>query len=75
MTHFVDGRPIAEDPIRLDMPLRIGDAEIGNWDATNRPHTNPIRYFGGCMDEFLLFSRALAGAEIEQLYERGRLPL
>jgi hypothetical protein len=75
VTHYVDGRLIAEEPIKLDVPLHVGDAELGNWDVGPRRHNHPIRYFTGCMDEFLMFSRALGAAEVERLYLQGRAPL
>jgi hypothetical protein len=74
VTHYVDGQEVRQEPVKLDIALRLGDAEVGNWNLGPRPHTNPVRYFSGCMDEFMLFSRALAGEEVEQLYEQGRPP-
>jgi hypothetical protein len=74
VTHYVDGRPVREEAIKLETPLRLGDAEIGNWNVGKRRHHHPIRYFTGCIDEFLLFSRALSGNEIERMYEQGRPP-
>jgi ferric-dicitrate binding protein FerR (iron transport regulator) len=74
IVHYVNGRPVSEEELRLDIPLRIGDAEIGNWTVGPRKHNHPIRYFSGCIDEFLLFSRALGEQEIERLYNQGRPP-
>jgi hypothetical protein len=74
VTHYVDGKPIHEEPIKLETALRLGDAEIGNWNVASRRHQHPIRYFSGCIDEFLLFSRALGADEVERLYEQGRPP-
>jgi hypothetical protein len=74
VTHYVDGRPAAEGPVLFDIPLRVGDAEIGNWNVAPQRSRSPIRYFSGCMDEFLLFSRALDGQEIGRLYTQGRPP-
>jgi hypothetical protein len=74
VTHYVDGRPVMPQPLELDIALRLGDVELGNWNVGSRHHTNPIRYFSGCMDEFLLFSRALDGQEIERLHGEGRPP-
>jgi hypothetical protein len=74
VTHYVDGRPVMAEPLELDIALRLGDAELGNWNVGSRHHTNPIRYFSGCIDEFLLFSRALDGQEIERLHREGRPP-
>ncbi|HJZ91570.1 MAG TPA: sigma-70 family RNA polymerase sigma factor [Gemmataceae bacterium] len=73
VAHYVDGRPVVRMSVPFDVPLRVGDAEIGNW----RPAGNPspaIRYLDGCIDEFLLFSRALADEEIGRLYALGRPP-
>jgi ferric-dicitrate binding protein FerR (iron transport regulator) len=72
VTHYADGRPVHRDPLKSDLRLRLGDAEIGNWNLGPRPHNHPIRYFSGCMDEFVLFSRALDEAEVQRLYEQGR---
>src|SRR5439155_21701025 len=30
--HYVDGQRVKQTPFKLDIPLRIGDAEIGNWN-------------------------------------------
>jgi len=76
VTHYVDGRPVAQEAIELDIPLRLGDAELGNWTLGNRVRErSPVRYFNGCMDEFMLFSRALMEDEIARLYTQGRPPL
>jgi hypothetical protein len=74
VTHFVDGHAIVQEPILLDTPLRLGNAEIGNWSVTSHRARQPIRNFNGCIDEFMLFSRALSAPEIEQLHEKGRPP-
>lgn len=73
--HYVDGKPVAQSEILLDLPLVIGDAELGNWTLTGFKSKSPIRNFTGGMDEFLLFKRALTGEEIERLYTQGRPPL
>jgi hypothetical protein len=72
--HYVDGRVAAEQPVQFDVLLRVGDAEIGNWNVPARRDNSHIRYFSGCMDEFLLFGRALSEQEVEQLYTQGRPP-
>src|SRR5262249_14476887 len=55
VVHYVDGRPVKQSPLKLDIPLHIGDAELGNWNTATRADKYPIRYLSGCMDEFLLF--------------------
>jgi ferric-dicitrate binding protein FerR (iron transport regulator) len=74
VTHFVDGHAIVQEPMLLDTPLRLGNAEIGNWTVTSHRTRQPIRNFNGCIDEFMLFSRSLSAPEIEQLYEKSRPP-
>jgi hypothetical protein len=74
VTHYVDGRPVTREPLLFDLPLRIGDGELGNWNIAAHRNRSPIRYFSGCMDEFLLFGRALREDEIERLYTQGQPP-
>jgi hypothetical protein len=74
VAHYLDGEAVAELPLQLDIGLRLGDAEIGNWNVGPRRHFQPIRYFSGCIDEFVLFSRALSGDEVRRLYDQGRPP-
>lgn len=74
VTHYVDGRAVAQQPTPFDVPLRIGNAELGNWNTDVSRSRQPIRYLSGCMDEFMLFGRALGGPEIATLYQQGRPP-
>jgi hypothetical protein len=76
VSHYIDGRLVAEEPTRFDILLCIGDAELGNWNlGTRRREKRPIRYFSGCIDEFMLLSRPVSEQEIGQLHAQGRLPL
>jgi hypothetical protein len=75
VTHYLDGRPVSEQPIQYDVPLRVGDAQLGNWDVASYRSNSPVRNFTGCMDEFMLFSRALTGPEVERLAALGQPPL
>jgi hypothetical protein len=74
VTHYLDGKAVAEAPIEFDIPLHIGDAELGNWNIATHRNKSPIRFLNGCMDEFMMFARALDGEEISRLYEQGRPP-
>jgi hypothetical protein len=74
VTHYVDGVPAAQVPIEFDIPLKIGDAELGNWNIATHRNPSPVRFFSGCMDEFMLFSRALGDEDVKQLYEQGKPP-
>src|SRR6266545_2711374 len=72
VTHYLDGHPVAQQPIQFDIPLRISDAQLGNWNLATHRNNTPIRFLSGCMDEFLLFGRALSDEEIERHYTSGR---
>jgi hypothetical protein len=74
VTQYVDGRAVMREPVLVDLPLHIGNVEIGNWNVAPNRTKQPIRYFTGCMDEFMLFSRALNEQEIERSYHQGRPP-
>jgi len=67
VTHYLNGKQVAKLPIRVDVPLVIGNAELGNWNVGMHMNNAPVRFFTGCMDEFMLFSRPFAGDEIERL--------
>lgn len=74
VVHYVNGRPVSRQELRMAPPFRVGVAELGNWAAHVGPGDDPflIRNFSGAMDEFCLFNRALTVAEIRSLYEDGR---
>jgi ferric-dicitrate binding protein FerR (iron transport regulator) len=72
--HYVDGRQASDEPTQFDIPLRIGDAEIGNWNVAAHRNKTVVRYLNGCMDEVMLFTRALSGDELARLYAQGRPP-
>ena len=63
--HYLDGDAVSREIKKEIPPLRFGNAEIGNWQSQANAH--PIRSFNGRIDEFLIFQRALTGAEIEEL--------
>jgi hypothetical protein len=73
VTHYVDGRAVSQEPILIDVPVRIGNAEIGNWNGPSKSR-QPIRFLTGCMDEFMLFGRALDDKEVERLFKQGQPP-
>jgi hypothetical protein len=72
VTHYVDGQTASTDSIWFDGPLKIGNAELGNWNVAGYRNKSPVRNFNGCMDEFLLFSRPLTSEEVARLYAVGR---
>lgn len=74
VVHYLNGQPVAEVPLRIKPPFRIGTAELGNWNAKGYPKNDPfmIRNFSGAMDEFCLFLRALDPEEIDALHTEGK---
>ncbi|MEO0446330.1 MAG: LamG domain-containing protein, partial [Verrucomicrobiota bacterium] len=64
--HYLNGLRVSEEQKSvLPEVLRIGQAEIGNWQSQARSH--PIRSFNGSMEELLVFDRALSEKEIRDL--------
>ncbi len=72
VSHYVDGRRVARDEMVLAQPLRIGDAELGNWGLPATIDPQPIRNFHGTMDEFTIYRTALSPDEIRTLFEEQR---
>ena len=72
---YVNGSPVSHHALKVGAPLRLGSAELGNWNARRGPNPAPtlIRNLGASLDEFeKLFSRALTDAEVHKLYTEGR---
>lgn len=71
VTHYVDGRAVSREATHAETPLRIGLAEIGNWNPGTRRDSTAIRNFSGRIDELCVFDRALSDAEIAELHRNG----
>jgi hypothetical protein len=65
--HYVDGENVAQHPLEDASPLRIGIAELGNWNDQKTSNRVAIRHLSGAMDEFALWDRVLADDEIAAL--------
>ena len=74
VVQYLNGVPVGDRVLNIKPPFRVGAAELGNWNANGFPKNDPfmIRNFGGAMDEFCLFGRALTAEEIRALYAQGR---
>ncbi len=74
VVQYLNGVPVSEHALNIQAPFRVGVAELGNWNAKGFPKNDPfmIRNFGGAMDEFCLFGRALTAGEIRALYSSGK---
>lgn len=71
VTHFIDGKPVKSETIKVSVPLHIGRADLGNWTVGSHSTIYPVRNFSGRMDEFSLYNRALSEDEIGQLFVDG----
>lgn len=63
--HYVDGKLVAGVPMPDSVPVRLGVAELGNWNNPGH-HQTAIRNLSGAMDEFALYARALSAEEIAE---------
>jgi len=73
IVHYLDGRPVADvTSDKAFPPLRIGDAEIGNWrPAGHGKNPTPIRSLNGRIDDFFVLARAMTPSEIAALHLAG----
>lgn len=72
IVHYLDGVAVGETVSDRPMPtLRIGEAEIGNWQVRDLDTPHPIRSLNGRIDDFLVFSRALSPAEVAAIHTTG----
>lgn len=62
--HFANGTLLARLPLKDASPLKIGIAELGNWND-RRSTGVAIRHLSGTMDEFALWDRVLSDEEIK----------
>ena len=75
VTHYINGQHVGlSGGTNMDQPLpkmRIGGADLGNWTDPIWPDSS-IRSLNGRIDEFAIYSAALAPDEILTIYEEGR---
>lgn len=71
VTHYVNGEPAERQRLKrfADGVLKIGNATIGNWSGRGE---SDVRNFNGCMDELIVFGKALDDQEVRRIYEVGR---
>ena len=65
--HYADGDLISRNALKDVSPLKLGMAELGNWNDHRGNGGVAIRYLSGAMDEFALWDRVLTDAEIARL--------
>lgn len=73
VTHYLDGRRVGGSSSDRPMPpLRIGEAEIGNWQpGVLTSNATPIRSLNGRIDDFMILGRALSDSEVATMYRSG----
>jgi Concanavalin A-like lectin/glucanases superfamily/FecR protein len=72
IVHYLDGRAISHGSLPDPIPLRIGHADIGNWNVSRAYFPDKIRSLNGRIDEFAILRRALSEEEILRMYELGK---
>lgn len=65
--HYANGALLVRLPLKDASPLKIGIAELGNWNDQRKTGGVAIRHLSGAMDEFALWDRVLGDAEIAAL--------
>lgn len=63
MRHFLNGQLVASGPLKRPVAVKFGLANLGNFDPST-PESGVVRNFNGRIDEFALYNRPLATAEI-----------
>jgi Concanavalin A-like lectin/glucanases superfamily/FecR protein len=70
--HYLNGSPVSQGALSIPVPLRIGSANIGNWNNARYHDIDAIRSLNGRIDEFAIFRRVLSKEEIKQMYDLGK---
>ena len=70
MKHFVNGSEVATGQMKRRVPVQLGLANLGNFDASSptSPNIGLVRSFNGRIDEFALLTRALTAEEITSVF-------
>ncbi len=75
VAQFMDGIELSREikPLfKPGRPIAYGPCELGNWGLPTANTNYPIRNLNGGLDEFSIYSSALAPTEIRAQYEAGR---
>lgn len=64
--HYANGELLTHSRLKETAPLKIGIAELGNWND-HSTRAVAIRHLSGAMDEFSLWDRVLSDTEIAAL--------
>jgi Concanavalin A-like lectin/glucanases superfamily len=72
ITHYLDGKRVSQGYLRVPTTMRIGPANLGNWNPYPDFLRNSRRSLNGRIDEFAILRRALTDDEVRQMYEMGK---
>jgi hypothetical protein len=76
VVQYFDGREVSREVSSLHesgRPVTFGPCELGNWGLPTEGHQFPVRNLNGAMDEFAIYSEVLGAAEIQAIFEQGRV--
>lgn len=76
--YYFNGDEVAVFSVRKGLTVRLGSAEIGNWNSKGHfshspAYANVLRNLCGCIDEFLVLDRALTPDEVRRFH--GKEPV
>jgi len=72
VAHYVNGRQVWRGEMKVHIPVTVPRGELGNWKNDYDSTGVNLRNLNGRMDEFVVFSRGMNGAEILDIYDRGK---
>jgi hypothetical protein len=72
IVHYLDGKRVSQGLLRVPTTMRIGPANLGNWNPGPDFIKNSRRSLNGRIDEFAILRRALTDDEVRRIYELGR---
>jgi len=72
IAHYLDGKRVSQGSLRVPTTVRIGPANLGNWNPGPDFQKNSRRSLNGRIDEFVILRRALTDDEVKQMYEMGK---
>ncbi len=67
VVHYVDGLAVAILPLRGTAPVKIGLAELGNWNDRPGSERVAMRHLSGAIEEFAIWSRVLRPEEVREM--------
>lgn len=67
VTHYVNKKQFGTLPLKHKTALKIGRAELGNWNAASQT-VYPIRNFTGSIENFIIYRRSVLPDEFQRIY-------